>query len=126
MRRLWISIAILGTMIVLLTFHSIHLNRLIEPLTADISQASEAAREEKWSQAEKLSEQAKMQWQTHAPYLRFVQCHTDIDEIVVLLNEADSYLSCKDAGGYTATNARAIGAMESLRGLERVSLDNLF
>lgn len=118
--------AILGTMVALLTFNSIHLNRLIEPLTAGISQASEAAREENWSQAEQLSEQARIQWQAHTPYLRFVQCHTDIDEIATLLNEADSYLSCRDAGGYTAANARAIGAMESLRGLERAALDNLF
>ena len=126
MRRLWISVAILGGMIALLIVNAIQLSGLVEPLTMYVTQASEAALAGEWPQANILSSKARSQWNTHTGHLRLVQCHTDIDTISVLLDEAEAYLTCQDIGGYTAANARIIGAMNDIRDLERISLGNLF
>lgn len=126
MRQLWISTAILLGMLLLLAWNAWYFTGFTETLTENITQATAAAKGEDWTRAEDLSAQARQTWQDHKGYLQLVQCHGDIIEIAVLLEESSEYLACRDLGEYAAENARILGAVERLQGLERLSAGTLF
>lgn len=126
MRQLWISAAILLGMLLLLAWNAWYFTGFTETLAEDVAQATAAAKAEDWSRAAALSAKARKNWQDHTGYLQMVQCHGDIIEVAVLLEESAEYLACQDLGEYAAENARILGAIERLRGLERISAGTLF
>ena len=126
MKPFWIALSILVAMALLLLFNMNYLTKAVEPLEASLSQAADAAREGDWETAERLTRQVKETWEEHAEYFHYVQNHTDIDEISVLLDESMAYIACQDTGEFVATNARALSTMDKLRDLEQLAAGNLF
>ena len=126
MKHLWISLALLLWVTLLLLGNARHLTHLVQPMQEALTEASQAALQEDWDQAQALSQNALDHWEGSAGYLHMVQCHTDVDEVSVLLRESQSHLRARDTGSYTAANTRIIGVLEGIRTLEQVSLSNLF
>lgn len=126
MRQLWISLVILGTMVLLLAWNTVHVREITETMIQDLTQATQAAQEGSWPQAEALTKQAQDRWQQAVNYLRYVQTHEDIDEVTVLLREVTGFLTDQDLGEYTATNVRITAKLEVIRDLEEISPGNLF
>lgn len=126
MKKLWISLAILGTVVGLLLLNAINLSALIDPLYTKVTQASSAARASDWQTADRLLEEAHNTWNENATYLHFVQCHTITDEITTLFHEANGYIYFEDAVAYTTVSVRILEALSEIRDLEELSLGNLF
>ncbi len=126
MRQLWISVAILGTVVLLLAWNTAHVRDITETMIETLSQAAEAAQAEDWDRATELTKQVQDHWQKDVDYLRYVQTHETIDEVTVLLREVAGFLTDHDVGEFSATSVRIIGKLEVLRDMEEISAGNLF
>lgn len=126
MRQLWFSVAILAGMILLLNWNGVYLEKITQPVRQEIAWAAEAVQAGEWEQADAHVQKAKKQWQAHGDYLRYVQCHADLEEVSVLLEESEAFLSTRETGAYLSRSAKLLGAMDELCELERLSLGNLF
>lgn len=125
MRHLWISLALLAAMSALLLYSSIRIVKMTEPMTDLLLQATAAAEEEDWSGAKELSTQVRARWENQETFLRLVLSHDDLDEIALLLREADQYMRCQDVSSYTASNMRVVGILVRMRAAEKFSAENL-
>lgn len=126
MKQLWLSVGILAAMVFLLHWNGEHLMELSQPLCEQISLATQAAREGEWEKAEQHTSAAQEQWEQHTGYLRFVQCHANLENISVLLEESKAFLHCRETGSYLAVNEQLLGAIEELSELESLTAGNLF
>lgn len=126
MKQLWLSIGILAAMVLLLHWNGDHLMELSQPLCEQISLATQAARAGEWEKAEQHTSAAQEQWEQHTGYLRFVQCHANLEKISVLLEESKAFLHCRETGSYLAVNEQLLGAIEELSELENLTAGNLF
>ena len=126
MKHLWFSVGILTAMVLLLHWNGSHLVELSKPLCEEITLASQAARAGEWENAVRHTTAAQEQWETHTGYLRFVQCHANLEKISVLLEESKAFLSCRETGSYLAINEQLLGAIEELSVLENLTAGNLF
>lgn len=126
MKKLWISVAILGSVVGLLILNSITLSTLIDPLSAKVAEASSAAQQSDWETAGSLLEEANNTWNENVTYLHFVQCHNITDEITTIFHEASVYLSFEDTVAYTASSVRILESLAEIKDLEEFSLGNLF
>ncbi len=126
MKKLWISVAILGCVIGLLILNSIRLSALIDPLYGKLEEASSAAQASDWETADRLWTEAHDTWNEEATYLHFVQCHTITDEITTLLHEAKVYLFFEDKVAYSAASTHILDSLSEIKDLEEFSLGNLF
>lgn len=59
-------------------------------------------------------------------HLRFVQMHDAIDEVTLLLREAQGYLQDRKTGEYLSVLGKLTGKLEAIQEQERVSAENLF
>ncbi|MDY3014240.1 MAG: DUF4363 family protein [Evtepia sp.] len=126
MKHLWISLALLLGVTLLLLANANKLTHLVQPMQQTLIRASQAAGQEDWDQAKALSQKALTLWENSASYLHLVQCHTDVDQVSILLRESQVFLQYRDPCGYAAANTQIIGALEDIRTLEHLSLGNLF
>lgn len=126
MRQLWISVGILAAMVLLLSWNGTRLVVLSEPLCEEITLASQSAREGEWERAAKHMAEAQTKWEEHTNYLRFVQCHANLEKISVLLEESKAFLTCRETGAYLSVNEQLLGAIKELSELEALTAGNLF
>ena len=92
MRRLWVSAGLVVLLAVLSGLHVWHLNGFTGQLTGLLTQAQELAALEDWEGAARLTRQAKDRWTGHESYLHITLRHTDIDAILVSLDETLAFL----------------------------------
>lgn len=126
MRPLWVASAILVAMLALMSLNARWLQHIMEPLTEEITQATQAAWEGEWSEAESISLRVQKMWDARVPVLCLFQSHKEVNEIALLLDESLVFLACRNLDDYTAMNTRARGGMETMMGMERFSIRNLF
>lgn len=126
MKHLWISLALLLGVTLLLLANANKLTHLVQPMQQTLDQASQAASQEDWDQAKALSQKALAFWEDSTDYLHMVQCHTDVDQVSILLRESQVFLQYRDPCSYAAANTQIIGVLEDIRTLEHLSLSNLF
>ena len=98
MRQLWISVGILVVMVALLFWNVVKVDQLTQPMLKELSQATTAARGDDWPAAEVLTQQIQVHWEKGMHHLRFVQMHDAIDEVTLLLREAQGYLQDRKTG----------------------------
>lgn len=126
MRQLWISVGILAVMVALLSWNVVKVDQLTQPMLEDLSQAASAARAEDWTSTHALTQQIQDRWKTGMHHLRFVQMHDAIDEVTLLLREAQGYLQDQKTGEYLSVLGKLTGRLEAIQEQERVSAENLF
>lgn len=126
MRQLWISVGILVVMVALLFWNVAKVDQLTQPMLKELSQATTAAQGDDWSKAEVLTQQIQVHWEKGMHHLRFVQMHDAIDEVTLLLREAQGYLQDRKIGEYLSVLGKLTGKLEALQEQERVSAENLF
>ena len=126
MRQLGISVGILAVMVALLSWNVIKVDRLTQPMLEELAQASAAAQADDWPAAEDLTQQTQARWEQGMHHLRFVQIHDAIDEVTLLLREAQGYLREQKTGEYLSVLGKLTGKLEAIREQERVSAENLF
>ena len=127
MRRLYLSVGLIALMAALSGLHIWHLNDLTGQLTAQLTQAQALAQREDWDGAARLTRQAKERWTGHEGYLHTTLRHTDIDAVLISLDEALAFLEGeeKQSAEYAAVNARLLTQLELLVEAELPTLTNL-
>ena len=118
MRQLWISVGILVVMVALLFWNVVKVDQL--------TQATTAARGDDWPAAEVLTQQIQVHWEKGMHHLRFVQMHDAIDEVTLLLREAQGYLQDRKTGECLSVLGKLTGKLEAIQEQERVPAENLF
>lgn len=126
MKQLWIAAGILVVIFCALIGNNVHLNNLVEPMTRQLDQAAQAAREDDWDRAEELLGQARDTWRDRGGYLHTLLQHREIDEVLLLFQESEQYLQARKLGEYTAVNARLITQLDLIREMEELSWRNVF
>ena len=127
MRRLYLSVGLIALMAALSGLHIWHLNDLTGQLTAQLTQAQALAQREDWDGAARLTRQAKERWTGHEGYLHTTLRHTDIDAILISLDEALAFLEGaeKQPAEYAAVNARLLTQLGLLVEAELPTLTNI-
>ena len=127
MRRLYLSVGLIALMAALSALHVWHLNDLTGQLTAQLTQAQALAQREDWDGAARLTRQAKERWTGHEGYLHTTLRHTDIDAILISLDETLAFLegSEKQPAEYAAANARLLAQLALLVEAEVPTLTNI-
>lgn len=127
MRRLWVSAGLVVLLAVLSGLHVWHLNGFTGQLTGLLTQAQELAALEDWEGAARLTRQAKDRWTGHESYLHITLRHTDIDAILVSLDETLAFLEGgeKQPAEYAAVNARLLAQLALLVEAEIPTLTNI-
>ncbi|MCI8840106.1 MAG: DUF4363 family protein [Oscillospiraceae bacterium] len=127
MRRLYLSIALILLLAGLSGLHVWHLHGFTSQLTGLLTQAQQHARQEDWAGAALLTRQAKERWTGHEGYLHTTLRHTDIDAVLISLDEALAFLEGeeKQSAEYAAVNARLLTQLELLVEAELPTLTNL-
>ena len=78
-----------------------------------------------WAGAQAATEAAFRRWNNHETYLHILLRHSDTDQIYAGFQEAMEYLDCREAGEYSAANARLLLRLELLSEAERLTLKNV-
>ena len=127
MRRLYLSVGLIALMAALSALHVWHLNDLTGQLTAQLTQAQALAQREDWDGAARLTRQAKERWTGHEGYLPTTLRHTDIDAILISLDETLAFLEGgeKQPAEYAAANARLLAQLALLVEAEVPTLANI-
>ena len=127
MRRLYLSVGLIALMAALSGLHIWHLNDLTGQLTAQLTQAQALAQREDWDGAARLTRQAKERWTGHEGYLHTTLRHTDIDAILISLDETLAFLEGgeKQPAEYAAANARLLAQLALLVEAEVPTLTNI-
>ena len=127
MRRLFLSVGLIALMAALSGLHIWHLNDLTGQLTAQLTQAQALAQREDWDGAARLTRQAKERWTGHEGYLHTTLRHTDIDAILISLDETLAFLEGgeKQPAEYAAANARLLAQLALLVEAEVPTLANI-
>ena len=126
MRQLWCAVGILAGMLLFILWCDGWLMDQVEPITAGVTEVSAAVQAGRWEEAEARLEGMLTRWESAVPRLRRFQSHEDVDEVSVLIREAQMALICREPGEYAAVGVRLLGTLEKLCEMERLSAGNLF
>lgn len=125
MKRLWISVAILLTMLGATLGNSWYLNSLISDFTQELTSAHQLAARDDWASARKITGQVTDHWQKHDFYFHVMLPHRDIDEIHLTFQEIEEYLELEETDQYNAASAKLITQLGLLAEMEQLNLKNI-
>ena len=125
MKRLWISVAILLTMLGATLGNSWYLNSLISGFTQELTSAHQLAAQNDWASARQITGQVTDHWQKHDFYFHVMLPHRDIDEIHLTFQEIEEYLELEETDQYNATSAKLITQLGLLAEMEQLNLNNI-
>jgi hypothetical protein len=126
MRRFWISLAVLGGMLLATLCNTSYLRAYTQELTALLTQAEVCAADGDWDAAADKTEAALEAWKSRETYLHMVLPHQDTDEILLDFLEVLQLLYHRETGGeYAAANARLTTRIGLLYEMEQFNLKNL-
>ena len=125
MKRLWIACAILAMLLAATLWNAGRLERFTASLTDLLEQAEAQAEGEAWREAYALTRLAYDRWESRSTSLHITLRHSDTDDIQTGFQEVLEFLQCREAGEYSAANARLIARLELLAEAEQLSLENI-
>lgn len=125
MKRLWISAAILLTMLGATLGNSWYLNRLIAEFDRELTRAHQLSVQNDWSAARQITEQVADHWQKHDFYFHVMLPHEDIDDIHLTFQEVEEYLELEEADQYNAASAKLITQLGLLAEMEQLNVKNI-
>ena len=102
-----------------------YLGHLTGELTAALEESEALAESGDWAGAQAATEAAFRRWNNHETYLHILLRHSDTDQIYAGFQEALEYLDCREAGEYSAANARLMLRLGLLSEAERLTLKNV-
>lgn len=125
MKRLWISVAILLTMLGATLGNSWYLNGLIFQFNQKLTSAHQLAARDNWASARQITEQVTDRWQKHDFYFHIMLPHRDIDNVHLTFQEMEEYLELEEADQYNAASAKLITQLDLLAEMEQLNLKNI-
>ena len=125
MKRLWIAVLLLAALLGATLANAWYLGHLTGELTTALEEAEKLAEGGDWTGAQAATEDAFQRWNSHEIYLHILLRHADTDQIYAGFQEALEYLDCREAGEYSAANARLMLRLGLLSEAERLTLKNV-
>lgn len=125
MKRFWAATALLAVIFLSTIAHSLYLTHLTAQLTQTIESATHCARQEDWSQTQKLVQQAQDLWQGHDLYLHVTLRHDTVDGVFCSFRDLDLLCHQADRQGYELVSTRLLASLELLCSAERFSFENI-
>lgn len=126
MKRLVISVGIIGLFIVLACLHVNHLTLLTQNLTEQLDSVRANVQQDYWSAAQTAAQEIDRNWEKHAFYFHTTLHHTDIDAIRSSLKELAAYLeSREDKAECLSVIAKLDNQLELLLEAELPTIKNL-
>ena len=105
--------------------NNLYLRGFTGALNTLLEQAEARAETGDWEEAHVLTEQALTQWQSRDSYLHILLRHSDTDQIYTGFQEVLEFLTCQEAGEYSAANARLMTQISLLYEAEQFTLKNV-
>lgn len=125
MKRVWIAAGLLLAILAGTLAHSFYLSGFTKELTTLLAQAEEHAETGNWATASEYNHQANQLWAEKELYLHLLLRHQDADEIYMSFHEVSEFLECREAGEYSAANAKLIAHLNLLAEAEQLTLKNI-
>jgi hypothetical protein len=125
MKRLWSAAALLVAIFCAMLYNTHFLCRFSGELAQALEQAEAYAEQGDWRRAESMTRQAYDLWQSRDSYLHITLRHADTDLIYSGFREVLEFITCQEAGEYSAANARLLTEIELLYEAEQLTLKNV-
>lgn len=125
MKKGWLAVGLLAAMVILAFCHVSKLGALTGELGQALREAEALTEGGNWGQAGELTQKARQRWEEHSFYLHVTLDHNSTDEIAAGFAEVSEFLEHREAGEYSAANARLMEKLELLGEMEQPSLENL-
>lgn len=125
MKRGWLAIALLAAMVALAAWHACAMTALTGGLTDALEQAENLAEAGDWDGARQATMDAQSRWDDAGFHLHVTLDHAVVDEVSAGFAETLEFLELREAGEYSAANARLMERLELLGEMERPSPENL-
>ena len=125
MKRGWLALALMAGMLALACWHVTTLDELTGELGALLSRAEELAEQGDWEGATQVTRRASERWDEKHFYLHATLEHQVTDAIATSFAETMEFLECREAGEYSAANARLMEQLALLSEMEKPLLENL-
>ena len=119
MKRLWIAALLLAVLFGATLCNNLYLRGFTGALNALLEQAEARAETGDWEEARVLTGQAR------DSYLHILLRHSDTDQIYTGFQEVLEFLTCQEAGEYSAANARLMTQISLLYEAEQFTLKNV-
>ncbi|WP_297290254.1 DUF4363 family protein [uncultured Flavonifractor sp.] len=126
MKRLWIALALLATLLCGTLLHTWSLEGFTEELTASLEQAQRLVTADRWEEARSVTQKALETWSGRDVYLHVLLRHADTDQIYAGFQEVLALLTSGEYGEYAAANARLLTQIKLLSEAEQLTLKNVF
>ena len=125
MKRGWLAVALLVMMVCLAWWQVSTLGALTGELTDLLAQAEERAEQGDWTGAAQMTRAASDKWDSKHFYLHVTLEHDVTDQIATSFAETLEFLECREAGEYSAANARLMEQLKLLEEMEKPLPENL-
>ena len=97
MTRFWLGAAILAVLLGLGIGITVAVDRFCDPISADLSRAAAVVQQNRWEQAQKLSDGAQQRWQKHRALHAAVSNHEPMEQIDALFEQLKIYSRAGDS-----------------------------
>jgi len=125
MRRLWISLAVLGLTAAASLYSGSHLSRLSSHMGVLLEQAEQAAIAGDWSRTAQLTDDAYKTWEQQTVFLYSTLRHTDTDSVYLHLRQAQCFAKEEDEHGYLTANSALQSKLWLMEEAEGLSIENV-
>lgn len=125
MKKGWLAGGLLLLLVGLALWNVWTLGNLTEEAWNTLAQAEAQAEQGNWEEAGRLTEQARERWEAHSFYLHVTLQHKVIDEVQTGFAEVGEFIQNREAGEYSAANARLMNQLALMGEAERPTLENL-
>lgn len=106
MTRFWLGTAVLACLLALGIAVTVVVDRFCEPISRELSEASHAAVQGSWEQAEALSDRARQRWEQHRAVYAAVTNHEPMEQIDALFDQLKIYGRARDGLRFAECCAR--------------------
>ena len=96
MKRFWLGVMILAGLLALGIGVTVAVNRFCDPISGELSQASDAVLQDQWAAAEQAARRARSRWERHRALHAAVGNHEPMEEIDSLFEQLEIYSRQRD------------------------------
>lgn len=126
MKRVYISLALIGLICAGGIWNIHNLRTLTQELSDLLQQAETAAIVDDWSQATELTQKAFDLWEENQLYVHIAMHHSAIEDVETSFEAAKAFIRWKETPEYTFSNAILLTQIEHIWASERFCWENLF
>lgn len=121
MKRLWIGVALLVTVLAVGIGLTVAFDRLHRPMSEQLELASAYALEEDWDKAVTLAREAKAAWEKCRCFTAAVADHEPLEEIDGLFAQLEVWEKIREPEEYAATCAQLARLAEAMADSQQVT-----